>query len=80
MTVHLFFKAVHHHWGECNWLVVAEPGIVGFLGQGNYGGGLQTVWDRDQLKVFVKPTSTVRLMQLWSSGAVSGGVALKQHL
>jgi len=45
MTPYQFFKALHHHWGECNWLVVIETGDVGFLGQGDYDEELHVGWE-----------------------------------
>jgi len=46
MTPYQFFKALDHHWGDCNWQVVTENGDVGFLGQGDNDGRLQAGWDK----------------------------------
>ena len=48
MTTDQFLKALLHHRGECYWQVVIESGAVLFLGQGDYGGGLQAGWDSEQ--------------------------------
>ena len=45
MTPDQFLKTLHHHWSESDWPVVIEAGYVVFLGQGDYGGGLETGWD-----------------------------------